>query len=173
MWYIRRRDFNPLEELLELAENRVDITMAVPSTSHREQHQMINTRNWAPVNSQRAADTRRNDSCFGRTLTCKGYKLRITIVIGIKTTTATIDAVASSCFISQQLIESLNSSLGELPNNVEVTLANGIFCPSLIFSLSLMPGATERIGLQCNKCEVTLRDSDALLQPIYALYILE
>lgn len=45
VWYIRRRDFNPLEELVELAEDLEDISIAISSTSHREQHQMISTRN--------------------------------------------------------------------------------------------------------------------------------
>uniref|UniRef100_A0A1B0BPU7 Retrotransposon gag domain-containing protein n=1 Tax=Glossina palpalis gambiensis TaxID=67801 RepID=A0A1B0BPU7_9MUSC len=66
-------DFNLLGELLELVDDLETIPATNSSTSHREQHQTINTRNYTAANI--------HPSIQCPALTCNKYKLTITTVI--------------------------------------------------------------------------------------------
>uniref|UniRef100_A0A1A9UM27 Uncharacterized protein n=1 Tax=Glossina austeni TaxID=7395 RepID=A0A1A9UM27_GLOAU len=113
-----RRDFNLLGEILELVEDLESVPTANSTTCHREQHRMINTRNYTPANIRPSIECPALTGLYN-------YKLTITPVIEGEITTATLDTGAPSCFISQQFSELLNSPLDELPAGIPVTFTNG------------------------------------------------
>uniref|UniRef100_A0A1A9UTU0 Uncharacterized protein n=1 Tax=Glossina austeni TaxID=7395 RepID=A0A1A9UTU0_GLOAU len=129
MWDSRQRDFNSLEELLELADD----LETVPATNS--------------INSQRRTNIRRNGSCYhindGQRGTAEeqnrnaqpenfyGTRLKREAV-GPEYPTCRRNNYCSNqhrrhqfSFLSQQFSEPFNSPLEELPTEVEVTLANG------------------------------------------------
>lgn len=132
LWYIHRRDFKNLSELLILADDLESIPNVRGAQSTRtEPHRMMANRTpiWGANVGHYTDDSVTNHNKlppFELTkLWCDDNRLSAKVKIGDMSIIATIDTGANSNYINQNLTESMFKNYTRIPQNLTVTLADG------------------------------------------------
>lgn len=137
LWYIHRRDFTNLNELLCLADELESIPTANNSSNNSqpvrfEQHRMMT--NDIPAQYENLQGKVRR-FCEDTDLLlspvellnmqCEESRLSANINVGVNNIIATIDTGATSSYISEKLAETVFSTYPKISTNLEVVLADG------------------------------------------------